>query len=804
MSDAHGPGGLEHRLALDLQATQSPVHADRGVARYTKEQARALRRLGVVEALLLNPSQPFPKHLDEDLLTAPELAWSTMSELRRAARRSPEPLAYHAMSPFEISPWVEADVPPHVVSASLPLITTLYDLIPLLHAERYLVDRRFERRYRARVEWLASADLTLTISQHTRRDAIEHLGLAPDRVVSVGAGVSAYFSPATADDDPLATLARHLPEVRAPFVFTLAGGDPRKNSERLIEAWGRVPPSTRGRRQLVVRSDVDDATLEAWHELARVAGLAEGDLVVIGWISDEVLRALYRSADLFVFPPLYEGFGLPVAEAIACGCPAITSSTSSMPEVLDWDGSTFDPTDVDEMAGAIDRGLADEGFRDELTARGAARVPTLTWEAVAERTVAAVGSRLASLRPPPGGWASASAPVRIALVGPMPPVRSGIADYNGRLAPVLAHRCELDVFSPTRRPAGLDALDAGWFPVRALGRTANPWSYDAIVYTVGNSDDHHDLYDLAQELPGILWMHDVRLPGLYLTYARERVPAGSGDAFIRERLLRQYRRRLPSGVEGPVSDAITIPFLHAGLGLSKELVDQARGVIVSSKVADRILRLDQQPDAASTPTWVVPLGAPPVPSGAPGGRAPASAPVVACFGMVAPVKGVEMLITALRTVLAAAPGARLVLVGPVDDVYRSHLEQLADAAGVTAAVTITGHVGGVEYERWLAEVTCAVQLRLGTNGESSAAVLDCLAAGTPVVTNAASATELPEGTVDLVAHDVGAAALGRHLVRLLADPARLASLDEAGRRYAESWTLDDVADRLLELVASLP
>jgi glycosyltransferase involved in cell wall biosynthesis len=172
--------------------------------------------------------------------------------------------------------------------------------------------------------------------------------------------------------------------------------------------------------------------------------------------------------------------------------------------------------------------------------------------------------------------------------------------------------------------------------------------------------------------------------------------------------------------------------------------------------------------------------------------------------MVAPVKGAELLITALPALRAGSPDARLALVGPVDAGYADHLRALAETVGVGDALEITGAVGDADYQRRLAEVTVAVQLRLGTNGESSAAVLDCLAAGTPVITNVAAATELPPGTVDLVPYDLDAARLAAHLLHLLGDPARLTALGEAGPAYAASWTADDVVDRLLAAVASLP
>src|SRR5690606_27432895 len=118
-------------------------------------------------------------------------------------------------------------------------------------------------------------------------------------------------------------------------------------------------------------------------------------------------------------------------------------------------------------------------------------------------------------------------------------------DYNLRLLPELARRADVDVYTDVPRPGYLPH-NVGWFTYRALERNRSPWSYDAVVYTVGNSDHHHELYDLAHQLPGILWMHDARLPGLFTTYAFSgRMDDDLGRDFLWHRLVRQYRRRLP-------------------------------------------------------------------------------------------------------------------------------------------------------------------------------------------------------------------------------------------------------------------
>jgi len=172
---------------------------------------------------------------------------------------------------------------------------------------------------------------------------------------------------------------------------------------------------------------------------------------------------------------------------------------------------------------------------------------------------------------------------------------------------------------------------------------------------------------------------------------------------------------------------------------------------------------------------------------------------LACFGMVAPVKAPELLISAL----ASIDGARLAFVGPVGDGYRAVLEQHADATGVAERVTFTGRVDDDAYAGWLRAATIALQLRHETNGESSAAVLDCLAAGLPVITNLPFAGELPDGVVQLEPWDIDVAALAESVTALLDDDVRRESLGRAGQAYAASWGFDDVAAALLTVVRGL-
>jgi hypothetical protein len=212
-------------------------------------------------------------------------------------------------------------------------------------------------------------------------------------------------------------------------------------------------------------------------------------VVVTDHVDDEVLRALYQQASLFVSPSFYEGFGLPVLEAALCDCPAVTSNAAAVPEVLQWAPSSFSPGDLDDMADVVERGLRDDEFRLQLRRAGEAAARRHTWGSVADRAAAAC-ARLAA------GRARRHSPrLRIALVGAL---GSGAGE---RVAGAIGAVADVECFS--------DGPQAGRTAdrrqrVARLGRTVDPWSYDAIVYLV---DEHppETVLDAARRYPGLVW-----------------------------------------------------------------------------------------------------------------------------------------------------------------------------------------------------------------------------------------------------------------------------------------------------------
>ncbi|HJU03925.1 MAG TPA: glycosyltransferase family 1 protein [Nitrospiraceae bacterium] len=224
----------------------------------------------------------------------------------------------------------------------------------------------------------------ITVSEHSAKDIVELYGVPRDRITVIYNGVSEAFRPI---DDPTA-----LDEIRVRlgitterFILFAGGADPRKNHQTLIRAYARVSELLTAHSLVMVG--------EASHrfgniyETARTFGM-EDRVVCPGLLSLDDLRLLYSYAEAFVFPSVYEGFGMPVLEAMACGAPVITSNTTALPEVAGDAALLVDPVCVEELADAMVRVIEDRALRDSLRVKGFERVTHFTWEQAARQTLA--------------------------------------------------------------------------------------------------------------------------------------------------------------------------------------------------------------------------------------------------------------------------------------------------------------------------------------------------------------------------------------------------------------------------------
>lgn len=371
--------------------------APTGIGRYAIELLRALAALpGAPEIVLLTTERAdrhglwdvFERHALAGCHRLPALITLGNLQLTAAARRYNLELIH---DPNGIAPFLGP-------SGGARRVVTIHDAFPYVYPETH--NRLDNWRYR----WLLPraarrAARVVTDSQHSRRDLQRYLGLSQSDLAVVTCGLSADFRPVAETAARRATLDRY--GITRPYLLYVGGINARKNIARLFEAYARVRlrhPEIElvigGKRQWQV--DEIDATFE------RLA--LHGHVRFTGYLDDADLPALYSAARAFVFPSLYEGFGLPPLEAMACGAPVITSNVSSLPEVVGDAALLADPYQIDELADAIGRVLDDAGLAQTLRDRGQARAAQFTWTRAAREMLTVYEQALA--RPAHGSIAA--------------------------------------------------------------------------------------------------------------------------------------------------------------------------------------------------------------------------------------------------------------------------------------------------------------------------------------------------------------------------------------------------------------
>jgi Glycosyltransferase len=258
-------------------------------------------------------------------------------------------------------------------------LLTVHDLSFLRYPDHFVpkLVRYLERVVPASV---ARADRVLADSEATRADLIRLLGTPPEKVEVLYSGVDPRFRPEPESGERERLRARY--GLDRPYVLSVGTLQPRKNFVRLIRAFARLPDTG---RVLVIaggRGWLYESVLE---EAARHPDRVR----VLGFVEDADLPALYRGADLFVFPSFYEGFGLPVLEAMACGVPVVASDASSIPEMVGTAGILLPPDDAQGMAGALLQLLQDAAFHAEMRQRALEQAGWFSWEQTARRTLEA-------------------------------------------------------------------------------------------------------------------------------------------------------------------------------------------------------------------------------------------------------------------------------------------------------------------------------------------------------------------------------------------------------------------------------
>jgi len=362
------------RIAIDASAIPER-RAGAGV--YTYQLVRALAALPRKHRFVVFARRGLFDHLvGPGLRVAHVNPWSRAMRLGWEQAMLPLLLRRYRIdvlhSPHHHTPLVLPPPPPRRV-------VTVHDVTFLLLPERYPPVRRLYMEAVTRASALV-AEAIITPSQTVRDDLVRTLRVPAERVVAVPEAAAARFAPASGEAQARVRERYGLP---GRFVLSVGSREPGKNRSRLLRALALL-------RGQGLACDLAIVGQPAWRyeaEAALVQSLGlYGCVRFLGYVPDDDLPALYSAATVFAYPSLYEGFGLPVLESMACGTPVVTSNVSATAEVAGGAALLVDPRDTRALAGALGRLLSDEALRGELRARGLERASQFSWERAARET----------------------------------------------------------------------------------------------------------------------------------------------------------------------------------------------------------------------------------------------------------------------------------------------------------------------------------------------------------------------------------------------------------------------------------
>ena len=265
-----------------------------------------------------------------------------------------------------------------------PTVLTVHDVIPFTFREAMALYQNLFLYKPGIRKACRLNDVVTTVSVYSKQDIVRKVGVPPEKIRVIPNGLRVTTTPDESRDEELKTRFG----LEDGFIMDVGGIHERKNIVRLVEAFARFVKRENYSGKLVITGNVSGAPyqekMKALCDGAVRDARLEGQVLFTGFISDEELDSLFRLCEFLVYPSLYEGFGIPVLEAMQAGTPVITSNATAMPEVAGEAAIRIDPTDVSAIAEAMSRLLQDSSLREELVTKGLERAKAFSWERTAE------------------------------------------------------------------------------------------------------------------------------------------------------------------------------------------------------------------------------------------------------------------------------------------------------------------------------------------------------------------------------------------------------------------------------------
>jgi glycosyltransferase involved in cell wall biosynthesis len=723
------------RILIDVQ-TLYTQERNRGIGIYTYFWLKNFAKLGHDHRLYLMRKRennweftfisPF---IDLDLRLSNDDNWET-TNLEDFIKENKVDIV-HFTSPYML----DIDVP-DIQHINVRKTYLVYDLIPLVMKEHYydLWPYHIQKIYNYRSQMIRSADLILTISQSSKNDLVSHLGINEEKVKVIYASTNEELYDKTLTGDEMNILRNEL-NISEPFIFSLTGYDERKNNRGLIAAFAKIATNNPNLK-LVIGGIKQAEEREEFFQLSREVGIKDSQLSILGYVSEEIMLALYKTCKVFVFPSLYEGFGLPVLEAMRCGAPVITSNNSSLIEIVEEAGILVDPLDQTKLANAIDQVVNNSELSKSMGEKSLTLSKNFSWVNTTTASLKVFEQLIRKAELDFGG----DKPI-LAFFSPLNPQSSGISDYSEELLLYLKEYFEIKIFVNGYTLTNDFVTDN----FEVIDYSFNDNLLESIkyrIYHLGNNELHDWIYEALKQYPGVVVLHDMNLFGFYLftTFLR-----GKKEEFRTEMIYNHGSRGLEASTQlvksGTYPDSQEFP-------MYKKVVELSTGVIVHSEWVKENLMLytDFLGKMNVVPSGVVfeeenNIEVEQV-------TMDPNRLSIGVFGNVIPNKRVDVIIRSFAALLKTNPNTDLYIVGHAEQTIKDELISLIKQFHIENCVHFVEFPDINLFKAYIKAIDICINLRWPTMGETSATLMRALGYGKPcIVSNVGSYKEYPDDCV---------------------------------------------------------
>lgn len=632
---------------------------------------------------------------------------------------------FHLTSPFDS--W---DIFDYEWFEGVSTVVTVYDIIPYIFKKQYLGDKTTYKWYMKRVDFIKKADKILAISNSVKEDLIKHLNIEAGKIEVIYAGVDECYKKIEISKEQKEQLFNKF-NIKDNFIMCTGGGDSRKNIKELIEAYSNLPKYLIEKHQLVIVCKLNQDEEKYYYGISNLSGV-EHRVILTNFVSQEDLILLYNLAYILAFPSRYEGFGLPVVEAMACGTPVLTSNNSSLGEIAKDVGVLVDPFKVNSITEGLIEILTQKDL-ENLIKLGYERLQKFTWEKVASDTID-IYKKLEKKK----NSSNVKTIKKIAFFTPLSPIKSGIADYSEDIIDELSKNMDIDVYIDNGyKTSYIHKENIKVYPHTKFEE--NRLDYDEIIYQMGNSEFHVYMIPYIQKYAGIVVLHDCNLHGLVY-----HITMNKGDfEKYKEYLKEDYKEEIDNYLEEIKLSKIG-PKIYE-LIVNGFVCNYASKIIVHSEYAKKqLLKNNLSRNVEIINLYAKPLKNADINDLKQKHNVNKQDTIIASFGHISETKRIKQSLKAFNKVVKDIPDIHYYLVGEPDKTMKDYLNDYLIKNNLQNKVTILGYTTLDTFLDYLKMTDICINLRYPYNGETSASMMRILAAGkVSLVSDIGSFSEIP-------------------------------------------------------------